>query len=120
DPKQPPVGETQFLVEDYVPERLDAEIATDVKTVTASGVPLTLDGRWLYGAPAADLAVEGDITIRTSSAPLPGLEGYRFGLSDEEVSPVRTELPDLARTDANGHATVNIARPNLPRTSKPL
>ncbi len=120
DPKQPPVGETQFLVEDYVPERLDAEIAADAKTVTASGVPVTLDGRWLYGAPAADLAVEGDITIRTSSAPLPGLEGYRFGLSDEEVAPVRTELPDLARTDAEGHAAVDIARPNLPKTSKPL
>ena len=30
------------------------------------------------------------------------------------MPPVRTELPDLARTDANGHASVTIARPALP------
>jgi uncharacterized protein YfaS (alpha-2-macroglobulin family) len=118
--KQPPVGEASFLVEDYVPERLDMEVTTAAKIMTAAGVPVELDGRWLYGAPAGDLAIEGNVSIRTSSAEIAGLTGYKFGLADEEVSPVTTELNDLAKTDANGKATFTVAQPNLPNTTKPL
>jgi uncharacterized protein YfaS (alpha-2-macroglobulin family) len=118
--KQPPVGEAQFLVEDYTPERLELEIKTDAREFTAAGAPVSVEGRWLYGAPAGDLAVEGDVTLRTSEADIAGLTGYQFGFADEQVSPVRTELPDLARTDAEGKVTVDIARPDLPNTSKPL
>ena len=118
--KQPPVGEATFLVEDYVPERLDLEAETDAELMTAAGVPFRVLGTWLYGAPAGDLAVEGDITIRASTADIAGLNGYKFGLADEEVAPVRTELPDLGRTDADGKVTIDFPRPALPTTSKPL
>lgn len=118
--KQPPVGEASFLVEDYVPERLDMEVTTDARIMTSAGVPVTLDGRWLYGAPAGDLAVEGNVTIRASSAEIAGLTGYEFGLADEDVSPVSTELNDLARTDANGKAAFTVLLPALPNTTKPL
>lgn len=118
--KQPPVGEATFLVEDYVPERLDMEANTSAKIMTSAGVPVTLDGRWLYGAPAGDLAIEGSVTIRPSSDEIAGLTGYRFGLADEEVSPVSTELNDLARTDAEGKAAFDVPQPSLPNTTKPL
>ena len=117
---QKPIGEASFLVEDYVPERLTLETGTDAREMTAAGVPVTVDGRWLYGAPAADLAVEADVTIRGSDAPLAGLTGYRFGLADEELAPVRTELGEVARTDKDGKARVTLAQPSLPSTSKPL
>ena len=40
DPKRPPVGEATFLVEDYVPDRLEFELAS-----TAKGVSRTSAGR---------------------------------------------------------------------------
>ncbi len=120
DTKSAPVGQTQFLVEDYVPERLDAEIATDAAEFGASGIKVTLDGRWLYGAPAADLRVEGSVTLSVADAEISGLAGYTFGLADENVSPVRTELGELSRTDADGKRALDIARPALPATTRPL
>ena len=118
--KRPPVGEVAFLVEDYVPERLELTVETDAKQLTAAGAPVSLDGRWLYGAPAADLAIEGEITVQASSADLPGFAGYKFGLADEELTPVRVPLENLGRTDAQGKAKVEIARPKLPDTTKAL
>src|SRR5690606_39748064 len=72
DTKSAPVGQTQFLVEDYVPERLDADIATDATDFGASGIRVALDGRWLYGAPASDLKVEGSVTLSAADAEIAG------------------------------------------------
>ena len=45
---------------------------------------LTVDGRYLYGAPASALDLEGEIVIGPAKE-RPGLAGYQFGLADEEV-----------------------------------
>ena len=121
DPEADPVGETSFLVEDYVPERLDLTL-TPATAVLVPGQPGAIDaaGRYLYGPPAANLAVEGDITVRAAETGLAGFEGYSFGLSDETVAPVRSELSGLPATDAEGKATLPIALPQLPRTSRLL
>jgi len=64
DPKRPAVGETTFMVEDYVPDRLEFNLATSAKSVsTAAPAEITLDGRYLYGAPAAGLDLEGEVVI---------------------------------------------------------
>ncbi|MGA0533100.1 alpha-2-macroglobulin family protein [Hansschlegelia sp. KR7-227] len=114
------VGSTSFLVADYVPERLDLTVATTAATLDSAGAAATVDGRWLYGAPAADLALEGDVTLKVREGGLPGFDGYRFGLSDEVVAPLRTPLAGLGRTDAKGHANVRIPQPPLPETTRPL
>lgn len=116
----PAVGSTSFLVADYIPEKLDVTVGSSSPSLGAGGASATVDARWLYGAPAGDLALEGDLTVKARESGLPGFEGYRFGLSDETVSPVRTPLDALGRTDAKGRATVRIAEPNLPDVTKPL
>ena len=68
DPKRPAVGETTFMVEDYVPDRLEFDLATSAKSVsTAAPAEITLDGRYLYGAPAAGLDLEGEVVIGPAS-----------------------------------------------------
>ncbi|MEZ5926347.1 MAG: alpha-2-macroglobulin [Hyphomicrobiaceae bacterium] len=121
DPESDPVAETSFLVEDYVPERLDLTLEP-AETVLVPGQPglLRASGRYLYGPPAANLAVEGDVTVRAATTGLAGFEGYQFGLSDESVAPVRSELSGLPSTDADGKAALPIALPQLPRTSRLL
>lgn len=120
DAKSEPIGSTSFLVADYVPEKLDMTVSSKSAELGSAGAAVSVDGRWLYGAPAADLALEGEVTLKARESGLPGFEGYQFGLSDETVAPVRTPLDGLGRTDAKGHAEVRVAEPELPDTTKPL
>ncbi|MEA2822199.1 MAG: alpha-2-macroglobulin, partial [Bradyrhizobium sp.] len=53
DPKGSSVGETTFMVEDYVPERIEFELSSKDKQIKAEvPVELKVDGHFLYGAPA--------------------------------------------------------------------
>ncbi len=67
DPKGAPVGETSFLVEDYVPERLAVELTPKAKSL-APGEPAQIDvlANFLYGAPGANLDVNGDYVIEAA------------------------------------------------------
>ena len=124
DPKAAPIGETSFLVEDYVPERLEFDISTDADSLSpTSPATIALDGRFLYGAPASGLPVDGELKI-TATGARPGYDGYVFGTSDTDRSDSFTvetlPLADLPETDAKGHASFNVALGSVPPASRPL
>src|SRR5215468_6560046 len=120
DPKRPAVGETTFMVEDYVPDRLEFELATTAKSVSAAApAEITLDGRYLYGAPAAGLDLEGEVVIGSASERA-GFPRYQFGLADEKVEKTRAQLDSLPTTDNNGKATFNLSIEKQPASSRPL
>jgi uncharacterized protein YfaS (alpha-2-macroglobulin family) len=120
DPKAPSVGETTFMVEDYIPERLDFSVATKATQIEAEKtIDLSVDGRFLYGAPASALQLEGDLLVKPAAS-RPGYAGYQFGVSDdEETSNERTPLESLPETDAAGKATFPISLPKPPTSSRP-
>ncbi len=120
DPKGAAIYEKTFLVEDYVPERLEMKLTATQPTISASepGV-VGLSGRYLYGAPASNLGLEGEINI-TAASETGGFPGFQVGQHDEKFSPVRKELEALPNTDATGAASLSVALPELPQTSKPL
>ena len=73
DPKGSSVGETTFMVEDYIPERIEFELTAKDKQIKADvPVELKVDGRFLYGAPASGLQLEGDMLV----APAVGTAGF--------------------------------------------
>ncbi len=121
DPKSPAIGELSFLVEDYTPERLEMKLASD-RSVIGPGEPATIkiDGRYLYGAPAAQLGLEGEVNVSARGAGPAGYEKYQFGLEDEQFAPQRKPLDSLPNTDANGEAQVKAELPALVQTTKPL
>lgn len=121
DPAEKALTEVTFLVEDFVPERLDMTLA-EGKGRLAPGAVKTVDlnGRYLYGPPAADLVVEGDIIVRASSRDVEGLPGFRFGQAEEHVSPTRQPLEGLPNTDAEGNAALPMSLPAVTRTARPL
>jgi len=121
DPKASAVAQAAFLVEDFVPERLELklEAGSPALKVQEPGT-VKLAGRYLYGPPAAGLAIEGEIAVKASSKDVSGFAGYRFGLADEQISPVRKPLEALPVTNAEGMADVAVRLPPLPRTSRPL
>lgn len=121
DPEGEPVAQASFLVEDFMPERLDMTLtppAGELQSGTASSVKA--EGRYLYGPPAAGLALEGEIIVKPLTGDLAQFPGYRFGLADEAITPVRAPLENLGATDADGRALVAVKLPQIPATAKPL
>ena len=121
DPKAEAISSAAFLVEDFVPERLEMKLEPiSAALEPEKGGSVKLNGKYLYGPPAANLAVEGEIVVKPSSKDVAGLAGYRFGMADEKIAPARKTLEDLPETDATGVATLPIALPQIDRTARPL
>ena len=82
---------------------------------------MTLDGRFLYGAPASDLDLEGEVMIKAAKE-RPGFAGYQFGVNDDEdeVKSEQTALEDLPQTDDDGKAKFTVTLDKMPTTSRPL
>jgi uncharacterized protein YfaS (alpha-2-macroglobulin family) len=120
DPKRPAVGETTFLVEDYVPDRVEFDLSSAGGTISKTNpATVNLSGRFLYGAPASGLDLDGDMTIAVAKE-RSGFAGYQFGLDDDDVQPVQQALDDLPTTDDAGKASLNVAIDKLPSSSHPL
>src|SRR5437764_14333 len=80
---------------------------------------LTVDGRYLYGTPAAGLELEGEVVIKPADERA-GFPRYVFGMSDEEVEAVRQPLDNLPDTDRNGKAKFSVTLDKQPSATRPL
>lgn len=122
DPDQPALATKSFLVEDFVPDRIEFDLASS-KPEIAVGEPdeTTVDGRFLYGAPAAGLALEGEVNVR-STREWARFPGYQFGLADEdeEEQGQVIALEDLPVLDDQGKASFEVAVDNPPSTTRML
>jgi uncharacterized protein YfaS (alpha-2-macroglobulin family) len=120
DPKRPAVGEASFMVEDYMPDRLEFDLASKAKGVSKTATAdVTVDGRFLYGAPAARLELEGEVVVKLASERA-GFPRYEFGLTDEDVEVARAPLENLPETDTSGKASFPVTLDKQPTTSRPL
>jgi uncharacterized protein YfaS (alpha-2-macroglobulin family) len=122
DPKGPSVGSASFLVEDYVPDRMEFDLAAPTgKLSKETPAEITLDGRFLYGAPASNLSLEGEMKVKVAEG-RPGFAGYQFGVNDDEdnINAEQVTLEDLPETDDNGKAKFTVTLDKLPNTSRPL
>src|SRR5664280_1520060 len=105
DPKRAPVGEATLLVEDYVADRIEFDLTAAAEVIPRDApAQLSVDGHFLYGAPASNLDLQGTVTIAAAKE-RPGFTGYSFGLADDEVTAARQDIEDLPATDATGKAT---------------
>ena len=120
DPKRPAVGEATFMVEDYVPDRLEFALTANAAVMPRSDeAAFSVDGHFLYGAPTSGLELSGDVTVGAAKERA-GFPGYAFGLADDDVTAVRQDLDDLPQTDAQGKANFTATLDKLPASSRPL
>ncbi|MET2825974.1 alpha-2-macroglobulin family protein [Mesorhizobium shangrilense] len=119
DPKQPAVASQMFLVEDFVPDRIEFDLTADKQEIARGETAnVTVDGRFLYGAPAAGLALEGELTLSTARN-WDRFKGYVFGLADEQsAQPSVTPFTDLPVVGDNGKATFPVSVDQMPSTTK--
>ncbi|MBC2836264.1 alpha-2-macroglobulin family protein [Paragemmobacter straminiformis] len=114
----PPLASKTFLVEDFLPERIDFTLGLPERLSLGAQPDLTVEARYLFGAAGADLAIEGETMIR-AAAELDGWQGYRFGREDEPFSAL-VQPVDPARTDASGKATLSLPLPAVATPDRPL
>jgi hypothetical protein len=121
DPKADPIASAAFLVEDFIPEKMAVTLEAAAPTLTrTAGGEVKLAGTYLYGPPAADLAIEGDVVVRPAKAGLAAFPGYVFGLADEKFTTVKSELDGLPETGPDGRAVVAVKLPEFDKTARPL
>ncbi|MEZ5584484.1 MAG: hypothetical protein R3F37_18505 [Candidatus Competibacteraceae bacterium] len=85
----------------------------------AEPVTIALHGRFLYGAPAANLKAEAEVVLREDNNPYPQYNGYRFGLVQDSWNAKQYPV-DLVGTDGEGKAQINLQLSETPDISRPL
>ena len=108
----PSLASQTVLVEDFLPERIDFDMALpDAPLKLKDSPPLTVDVRYLFGAPGANLKVEGDLRL-LARRKLAGWDGYQFGEHNRRFR-TRTEYIGDAVTDATGRAMLALRLPDV-------
>ncbi|MBV8335819.1 MAG: alpha-2-macroglobulin family protein, partial [Alphaproteobacteria bacterium] len=120
DPSGSPVGRVEFDVEDFVPQKLKVTLETTTP-VLSPGEPIgaTVEGAFLYGAPAAGLAGEAELRITRDPAPVPEAKDYRFGLVEEKIEDQVQQLT-MANADDQGHTEIEDVLQPPAKTTAPL
>lgn len=116
------IAEKQFLVEDFVPDRVEFDMTSTAKEI-AIGTPaqVDIDGRYLYGAPAVGLELQGAVGLkrtRTTDA----FKGYFFGLADEDAGDDESRFPleGLPTIGDDGKAVIDVNLTEAPSTTQLL
>ncbi len=119
DLEAPALAIAKVLVEDFLPERIDFELTPpEGPLMDDNPSPLKLEARYLFGAPAADLSVEGQLTLRAQSE-IDGYNGYRFGRYDAPFYG-QTEYFYGDVTDSDGVAEVFLPLPDQEAAGRSL
>ncbi|MFN3970409.1 MAG: alpha-2-macroglobulin family protein [Gemmobacter sp.] len=119
DAKAAPLRAVTFLVEDFLPERIDFDLTLGEGPLRLGDIPdLTVEARYLFGAPGADLAVEGEVLLRAADG-LARWPGYVFGRHDEPFNAVMDGFA-ADSTDAAGRAVLPVALPEVEEPGRPL
>ncbi|MBL4915731.1 alpha-2-macroglobulin family protein [Szabonella alba] len=119
DLEAPPLAAKTFLVEDFLPERIDFDLTlADTPLRPGDVAEADLAVRYLFGAPGADLAIEGETLLRATRA-LDGFPGFVFGRHDEPFNTLVRSF-DGMRTDAEGRATLPLALAPVENADRPL
>ncbi len=115
----PPLAAQTFLVEDFLPERIDFTLTLPEGPLALDGMPeIAVEARYLFGAPGAELAIEGDVVLLRAPG-LPDWPGYVFGRHDADFS-ARMDSIESGVTDAEGRALIAAPLPQLEDPGIPL
>lgn len=118
DVEAPALATRTVLVEDFVPERIDftAEFPEgDIRP--GETVPLSVEARYLFGAPGAGLEAEGIVRLSPKRR-LDAFKGYRFGRHDEAAA-TRTNSIDQGETDSEGRLSLPVELPKVEVADRP-
>jgi hypothetical protein len=121
DLEAPALASRTFLVEDFLPERIDFDLTladAPLSVGAESAVDLTVAARYLFGASGAGLAIEGEVLLRAAEG-LDAYPGFVFGRHDQPFSGQMSSL-ESTETDETGTAVVPVVLPLVEDPHRPL
>jgi uncharacterized protein YfaS (alpha-2-macroglobulin family) len=113
------VGAASIRVDEAAPPPLAVRVAAVPVPGGGGAAEVSVQALRLSGPPGATLAGEASLVLRPAAAPFPDLQGYRFGLAQEDGEPVRRALPGFV-TDAEGRAAFRAAPEPAEGATRPL
>ena len=120
DPDAAALSRLSFLVEDFLPQRVDFDLTAPEGAISLADTPaIGVEAVYLYGAPAAALPIEGAARIEAVRT-LPAYPGYEFGLADEAQATWLRPLEPGFQTDDAGRASIPLTLPEGVQSSRPL
>ncbi|MFU1478429.1 alpha-2-macroglobulin family protein [Roseovarius sp. C7] len=118
DVDAPALASQSLLVEDFLPERIDfTQTLPDAPLRPGDTTTLTIDARYLFGAPGAGLLAEGSVRLK----PLRKIDeapGYVFGRHDARVYPGSSYF-DAGPADAQGRMQATLELPTSELNDRP-
>ena len=95
------LGRTDFLVEEFVPDRIKVDVHTERPQYRVGDtIRIAVDGRMLYGAPAAGLRASSEIVFNPTEFNPSGYGSYVFTVPGKETAVKRVPLGDTVLSDS--------------------
>jgi len=114
-----PLGTYQFSVEEFVPNRIKAEVTlAEERWLAGQDYTITVNAQHFFGAPAADRKSEAKIVLRPAVFRPESWKGYTFG-NDSEF-PTDLISTGEGTTDASGNVTFPFNYEAPPTATFPL
>lgn len=119
DPDGPVLATQSILIEDFLPERIDFEQSLPQGAFRAGdSPPLSITAKYLFGAPGADLAIDGQLVLRAVSE-IADHQGYKFGRHDARTT-VQSSYFGGQKTGSDGTATLPVEIPKVVSDGRPM
>ena len=120
DPEGASLSRLSFLVEDFLPQRIDFDLTAPEGRISLADTPaIGVEAAYLYGAPAASLPIEGEAVVKAVRK-LDAFPNFEFGLEDEQQTTWVRGLEPGFETDEAGRASVPLVLPEGVQSSRPL
>ena len=120
DPEGAALSRVSFLVEDFLPQRIDFDLSAPEGRISLADTPaIGVEAAYLYGAPAANLPVEGEAVV-TAVRTLEAYPNFEFGMDDQQQTTWLRTLEPGFETDDRGLASVPLVLPEGIQSSRPL
>ncbi len=98
------IGRLEILVEDFMPDRIKVISQTDLPMYSAGEtVNIDVDGKMLFGPPAAGYQVRGSVQIESQPFSPKDFKAYSFGNSERTFNRLNIDLPDAVLDDTGGY-----------------
>ena len=98
------IGQTDFQVEDFMPDRIKVSLSTPKSSYRAGEkVTAGVDAKYLFGPPAAYHRVSGHLTIEPADFAPSHWSDYSFRNDDRSFTRMEIDLKDTLLDDSGGH-----------------
>ncbi|TIH17420.1 alpha-2-macroglobulin family protein [Marinifilum sp. JC120] len=104
------IGNFRYSVEDFMPDRISAEIITTKTASVGQNLDFEVEGRYLFGPPAENLPVSARAMLEPVEFKPEGYEAYRFNTDKSTFKP-REILKTEAKLNESGKFSFSVPIP---------